>query len=113
MPRHDWNRPQAHTQAPHHRRMKSGSKGKGHDHYIRMAKQRVSQARADAWKADVRRREKERDEKENGTVDTPLRRYKKRLDPSGPGSTVSAQLDRVRIETSRSPGLHSSHPRYP
>jgi hypothetical protein len=67
MPRHDWNRPQAHTQAPHHRRMKSGAKGKGHDHYIRAAKQEVSQAKANAWKADVRRRENEREEKE-GTV---------------------------------------------
>jgi hypothetical protein len=99
MPRHDWNRPQAHTQTPKHRRMKSGAKGKGHDHYIRAAKQRVSQSKADSWKADLRRREKEREERD-GTVGTTLQRYTKRLDPGMPGGSVSAQLDRVRIKTS-------------
>lgn len=118
--------------------MKSGAKGKGHDHYIRAAKQQVSQTRADAWKAALLRREKEREregtsppkkyslpqddkttrnvlqayslygygpgdnvnkESKNGTVDTTLHRYQKRLDPGMPGGTVSAQLDRVRRKT--------------
>jgi hypothetical protein len=78
--------------------MKSGAKGNGHDHYLRMAKQRVSLAKAEAWKADVRRRAKEREEK-NGTVGTTLQRYQKRLDPGMPGGSVRAQLDRVRIKT--------------
>jgi hypothetical protein len=49
--------------------MKSGAKGKGHDHYIRMAKQEASQSRANAWKAALDRREKER---EHGTVGSPV-----------------------------------------
>ena len=78
--------------------MSSAAKGKGHDHYIRAAKQQVSQAKSDARKAALLRREKER-ERENGTVDTSLQRYKKRLDPGMPGGAVRAQLDRVRIKT--------------
>lgn len=61
MPRHDWNRPQAHTQQPHHRRMKSAAKGKGHDHYLRLAKQHKAQVKADIWKARVEARKKERE----------------------------------------------------
>jgi hypothetical protein len=66
MPRRDWNKVTAHTQAPHHRRMRSGAKGKGHDHYIRAAKQKVSQSRPDAIRARARKL-KEKKEK-NGTV---------------------------------------------
>jgi hypothetical protein len=77
--------------------MKSAAKGKGHDSYIRAAKQQVSQARADVWKAALIRRQKEREK--DGTVDTALQHHQKRLDPGMPGGSVSAQLDRVRIKT--------------
>lgn len=45
--------------------MKSAAKGKGHDHYIRAAKQQVSQIKADTWKAALARREKEREKEES------------------------------------------------
>jgi hypothetical protein len=73
MPRHDWNRVTAHTQKPHHRRMKSGAKGKGHDHYIRAAKQKVSQGTSQAQRAKTRKlADAEKKRKNNGTVGSPV-----------------------------------------
>lgn len=79
--------------------MKSGAKGKGHDHYIRMQKQRVSQSKADAWKSDLKRREKEREERD-GTVGKTVYRVKRESVPLAPGSPVSPFRDRIHREAS-------------
>jgi hypothetical protein len=48
--------------------MKSAAKGKGHDHYLRVAKQHKAQVKADIWKARVEARKKERERGNDGTV---------------------------------------------
>lgn len=44
MPRRDWNTPKAHTQNRHHKPMKSGRHGKGHDAWLRMRKRIVAES---------------------------------------------------------------------